>query len=89
MGGKSCPAQQQQTLVQVSPQNTVPYRIVYIHVAPASVETNTFEAPLLATPTKIRGVGEPDEPVVESKVTHAIPVNTRRMSYLVSFWVVS
>ncbi len=46
---------------------------VYVQVAPASVETNTFEAPLLATPTKMRGVGEPDEPVVESKVTHAIP----------------
>lgn len=31
-------------------------------------------APLLATPTKMRGVAVPDVPDVLSKVTHAIPV---------------
>lgn len=42
-------------------------------MAPASLETNMLFDPLLATPTKIRGVALPDEPDVESKVTQAKP----------------
>lgn len=45
-----------------------------VHVEPASLETKTLFEPLLATPTKIRGVAFPLEPEVESNVTHATPI---------------
>lgn len=54
----------------------------YLHVVPPLVVTKMLLAPLVATPTKIRGVALPDVPDVLSKVTHAIPgphdENTRR-----------
>lgn len=50
-------------------------RIVDIQVDPPFVDTKMLEDPWLATPTKMRGVGEPAVPEVESKVTHAIPVH--------------
>ena len=45
----------------------------YVQVLPPSLETNTFEEPTLATPTKIRGVAFPDDPEVESNVTKEMP----------------
>ena len=42
---------------------------------PPSFVTKTLLDPILATPTKILGVAEPDEPEVLSKVTQEIPVN--------------
>lgn len=44
-----------------------------LHVPPASEETKTLSEPAFATPTKILGVARPEEPDVESNVTHAIP----------------
>ena len=41
---------------------------------PASFDTKILSEPLFATPTKIRGVAFPDEPDVESKVTHESPI---------------
>jgi hypothetical protein len=48
-------------------------RRVDSQVAPASFETRTESAPMLATPTKIRGVADPAVPDVESNVTQEIP----------------
>ena len=45
----------------------------YSHVLPPSLETKILDFPLLATPTKMRGVAVPFDPEVESKVTKAIP----------------
>ena len=45
----------------------------YLQVEPASSVTNILSDPLFATPTKIRGVGLPDEPEVESKVIQDNP----------------
>ena len=42
---------------------------------PPSFVTKTLLDPILATPTKILGVAEPDELEVLSKVTQEIPVN--------------
>lgn len=45
-----------------------------LQVAPASVDTKTEAAPVLATPTKMRGVAVPEVPEVVSKVIQAIPM---------------
>ena len=45
-----------------------------IQVEPPTLDTKTELAPVLATPTKIRGVALPEEAEVESKVIHARPV---------------
>ena len=53
--------------------HSVVQRIAYSHVEPASLDMKRLLEVLVPTPTKIRGVAEPEEPEVESNVTNAIP----------------
>lgn len=48
--------------------------LIYSQDEPPLVETYTLFVPLFATPTKIRGVADPDDPEDLSKVTQAIPI---------------
>lgn len=74
--GKSCFARQRRSLIQTLYISISFFAVILnSHEVPPLVVMNTLVEPALATPTKIRGVADPDVPDDLSKVTQAMPIS--------------